>query len=199
MSLRLSGGVRSIRTRNAPDTDDTDAWQKRSKCRDEDPERFFPIGKGALADAQYEEVRKVCLACPVRRKCLADSLERVDEFGMFGGLTPDERKPLNSTKDQRNCLTCGASFKPQRSKQPHCGDCQAKDRAQGINQVDAFLAKFRDELEQACRVGVSDKALAERWGVSHYLIGKARQLLGIAPQPRWNNLRGAARNVGGAV
>lgn len=199
MSLHIGGGVRSIRTRNAPDTDDTDAWEKRAKCRDFDPELWFPVGSGQYAEAQYEIARSICHTCPVEAKCLKASLERGDDWGMFGGQTPDERRPQMVPKDGRNCLTCGTLFEPQRSKQPDCKPCQDKQRAQGINQVDAFLAKFRDELEQACRAGVSDKALAERWGVSHYLIGRARQTLGIAPQPRWNNLRGAQRNVSGAV
>lgn len=199
MGLSIGGGVRSIRTRNAPDIDDTDAWEKRSACRDYDPELFFPVGHGALAEAQYEIARSICNSCPVRQRCLTESLERGDEWGMFGGQTPEERRPNRALRDARNCLTCGDEFEPQRSKQPNCGKCNARHQAQGINQVDAFVSKFRDELAQACRAGTSDKAIAEHYGVSHYLIGNARRVLGIEPQPRWNNLRGAGRSVAARV
>jgi WhiB family transcriptional regulator, redox-sensing transcriptional regulator len=195
MGLSIGGGVRSIRTRNAPDIDDTDAWEKRAACRDYDPESWFPVGHGALAEAQYEVARGICNTCPVQQRCLTESLERGDEWGMFGGQTPEERRPQRKLKDARNCLTCGDVFEPARSKQPNCGKCNIRHQAQGINQVQAFLAKFSEQLAQSCRAGVSDKAIAEYFGVSHYLIGNARQQLGIPAQPRWQNLRGAQRNT----
>lgn len=54
-----------------------------------DPELFFPApgqrGKAARA-------KRVCARCPVRAACLADALATHDEYGIRGGLTPNERR-----------------------------------------------------------------------------------------------------------
>jgi WhiB family redox-sensing transcriptional regulator len=54
-----------------------------------DPELFFPAkgehGKAARA-------KQVCARCPVRAACLADAMATRDQFGIRGGLTPNERR-----------------------------------------------------------------------------------------------------------
>lgn len=200
MSLRLSGGVRSIRTRNAPDIDDEPSGYAAARCRDFDPEAWFPVGKGDNAEWQYEQVRAICNRCPIEKMCLTDSLERGDEFGMFGGKTPDERKLMRAPKPTKGCLVCDEQFEPSRATQSTCTPCQMRSRASGVTQLDAFLRKFSDELEQACRAGVSDKAFAAYLGVSHHLVGRARAVLGIAPVAKGGGAPGARRRnvvVGG--
>ena len=32
--------------------------------------------------------------CPIRTRCLQEALERDDQHGIWGGLTPNERKAL---------------------------------------------------------------------------------------------------------
>lgn len=36
----------------------------------------------------------LCQACPVRRLCLASSLAYAEEYGVWGGFTPDARAPM---------------------------------------------------------------------------------------------------------
>lgn len=200
MSLRLSGGVRSVRTRNAPDIDDDPSGGYATvPCRDVDSELFFPIGKGEATDRQYEEARKVCNRCPIAEKCLSDSLERGDEFGMFGGFTPEERKDFEPPKPTRPCLICGKAFEPPRKTQSTCTPCQMRTRDGGMTQLEAFLRAFSDELRQACREGVSDKAFAERHNISHHLVGRARTVLGIGPVSKGGGPRGARGRVGAGV
>jgi WhiB family redox-sensing transcriptional regulator len=63
-------------------------------CRDEDPELFFPIGTARPALAQVEPARAVCSGCPVRDDCLQWALSTGQAAGVWGGLTPDERRAL---------------------------------------------------------------------------------------------------------
>lgn len=196
MSISLPGGIRPVSSRNAPATaDDTSGGYATAPCRDVDPELFFPIGKGAFADYQYEQARKVCNRCPIADKCLADSLERGDEYGMFGGFTPEERKDFEPPKPTRPCLICSKPFEPPRKTQSTCTPCQMRTRDGGVTQLEAFLRVFSDELRQACREGVSDKAFAERYNLSHHLVGRARTVLGIAPVAKG----GGRRSVGAGV
>lgn len=40
------------------------------------------------------KAKKVCLACPVRAECLDYALETKQRFGVWGGLTEHQRRPL---------------------------------------------------------------------------------------------------------
>jgi len=65
------------------------AWALRGLCSAADPELFFPPRGDPAADA-----RRICDRCPVRTECLAYALVAGEEFGIWGGLDPDERKNL---------------------------------------------------------------------------------------------------------
>jgi WhiB family transcriptional regulator, redox-sensing transcriptional regulator len=63
-------------------------------CWAEDPELFFPIGHTGPAALQIEEAKAVCHRCPVMAECRADALARGEEFGVWGGLSEQERRAL---------------------------------------------------------------------------------------------------------
>jgi WhiB family redox-sensing transcriptional regulator len=65
------------------------AWQERARCRDLDVEMFFPE-KGRAARA----AKRVCMGCVVREECLEYALRRHETEGVWGGLTPTERRRL---------------------------------------------------------------------------------------------------------
>jgi WhiB family redox-sensing transcriptional regulator len=62
-----------------------------------DTELFFPLGHGREFTAQVEEAKAVCRGCPVRSECLAAANDRPERYGIFGGLTDDER-----SRERRN-------------------------------------------------------------------------------------------------
>lgn len=73
-----------------------ESWKDRALCIGMDSDIFFPErdnkpivgGKGI-----YSRARKVCEKCPVRSQCLQYAFHfNMIEFGMFGGLSPQERK-----------------------------------------------------------------------------------------------------------
>ena len=72
-------------------------WQNRAACQSTehnpvDPEIFFPdpdeVDKIAAAKA-------LCDQCPVRQTCLDVALEGNDVYGIRGGMTEEERRPLH--------------------------------------------------------------------------------------------------------
>ena len=74
-------------------TTDTN-WRDDAACQDADPDLFFPIGTTGPALDQIDEAKRICLACPVRRRCLAWALELGAASGIWGGTTEGERRAL---------------------------------------------------------------------------------------------------------
>lgn len=74
-------------------TTDTN-WRDDAACLDVDPDLFFPIGTTGPALGQIDEAKRICLACPVRKRCLAWALELDAASGIWGGTTEDERRAL---------------------------------------------------------------------------------------------------------
>jgi WhiB family redox-sensing transcriptional regulator len=60
-------------------------------CKGEDPELWFPEKGGSPVEA-----KQICGTCPdrVRDACLLFALEHHIPYGVFGGLTEEERRPL---------------------------------------------------------------------------------------------------------
>jgi WhiB family transcriptional regulator, redox-sensing transcriptional regulator len=82
------------RAADAPGRDEG-YWRRRAACRGEEPELFFPVGSaGPAALAQIAEAKKICARCPVRQACLVFAMATGQEYGIWGGLTEDERSQL---------------------------------------------------------------------------------------------------------
>ncbi|MGX1266923.1 WhiB family redox-sensing transcriptional regulator [Streptomyces phaeoluteigriseus] len=69
-------------------------WRHNAVCREEDPDLFFPIGNTGPALLQIDEAKAVCRRCPVMDQCLQWALESGQEFGVWGGLSEDERRSM---------------------------------------------------------------------------------------------------------
>lgn len=69
-------------------------WRHLAECLDEDPELFFPIGNTGPALIQIEQAKSVCRRCPVVQTCQAWALASGQDFGVWGGLSEDERRAL---------------------------------------------------------------------------------------------------------
>lgn len=66
-------------------------WTDLAACRTADPELFFPLGAGKGFEDQILEALEVCFSCEVRRTCLEIALSKPEKFGIWGGMTEDER------------------------------------------------------------------------------------------------------------
>ena len=79
---------------------DEGGWRADAACRGEDPELFFPIGSTGPVLAQIAEAKEVCARCPVRDACLDFALSTGQAYGIWGGLTEDERRSLRRRRQR---------------------------------------------------------------------------------------------------
>jgi WhiB family redox-sensing transcriptional regulator len=71
-------------------------WADEAACIDTPRSMFFPDDANS-----YGPARRLCGRCVVRDECLSDALGVGDvQFGMRGGMDPDERKSLLRTRQQ---------------------------------------------------------------------------------------------------
>lgn len=73
---------------------DERGWRRHAACRGEDPELFFPVGSPGPVLEQIAAAKALCAKCPVRAACLRFALETGQGYGIWGGLTEDERRNL---------------------------------------------------------------------------------------------------------
>ena len=64
-------------------------WQESSRCKDFDPEIFFPEKGGSSREA-----KRICADCEVRLECLNYALRRDERYGVWGGMSERERRRL---------------------------------------------------------------------------------------------------------
>ncbi|CCH78654.1 Transcription factor WhiB [Nostocoides japonicum T1-X7] len=71
-------------------------WQLMGACRGVSPEVFFhPEGeRGSARRSRDSAAKQVCLGCPVLRQCREHALAIREPYGVWGGLTEDEREAL---------------------------------------------------------------------------------------------------------
>lgn len=72
-------------------------WHSDAKCRDLPPSFFFPEDGG---DTSAESAKDVCWGrdgkgeCPVRQECLEYALSHNEIFGIWGGESERQRRPI---------------------------------------------------------------------------------------------------------
>jgi len=65
------------------------AWTAKAACRDLDTEIFFPA-----APEKETEALAICATCPVRAQCLEQALRDREQYGIWGGTTPEQRRRI---------------------------------------------------------------------------------------------------------
>jgi WhiB family transcriptional regulator, redox-sensing transcriptional regulator len=79
-------------------------WVHSARCKDEDPELFFPIGTSGPATAQINSAKAICGQCGVREECLEWAMATGQDAGVWGGLSEEERRALRRAR-KRGQLT----------------------------------------------------------------------------------------------
>lgn len=64
-------------------------WQLEAACSEDQHDLFF-----SLAESKMEKAKAICQTCPVKSECLQFALDNDIEFGIYGGLSREERKVL---------------------------------------------------------------------------------------------------------
>jgi WhiB family redox-sensing transcriptional regulator len=75
-------------------------WQRSARCRGEAGRDFYPpFGGERRRDRGARELRAkaVCDSCPVRVDCLDHAVRSGERYGVWGGLTSDERLAWRQT------------------------------------------------------------------------------------------------------
>ncbi len=71
-------------------------WQDRAACRQIPVALFFPP-----AEQEADEAKAICALCEVRQPCLEFAIAAGERFGVWGGLTPQERRSLVAKRRSR--------------------------------------------------------------------------------------------------
>lgn len=66
------------------------SWMARARCRDADPEAFFPRAKGDQPDDAFA----ICDMCPVVDECLEYALVTGQRDGVWGRTTHRQRQRI---------------------------------------------------------------------------------------------------------
>lgn len=125
----------------ADDQDGGDRWRAWAACRDEDPEKFFPLEvervRVPVPTTEFNDasdgykfievqtdrepayppptVKMICDRCPVRGRCLLRYMN--EPVGVFGGTTGFQRSLLAKKIVRKRCLDCGSGDLVKNSKQ----------------------------------------------------------------------------------
>ena len=65
-------------------------------CMESDPDLFF-ASTDEMARG-WQDAVKLCKTCPVRAKCAAYAIEAEETYGVWGGLTANQRKSIRRKK-----------------------------------------------------------------------------------------------------
>lgn len=89
--------TRAARIRICTVEDERERWKADAICSPKTQHLFFPPAMFERKDAKLErELRAVafCARCPVMEPCLEYALANREADGVWGGLTPSERRSL---------------------------------------------------------------------------------------------------------
>ena len=75
------------------------SWEDRAACRNMETIVFFPLTLAGRpgSDRPYAKAKLVCARCDVQDECLAVAVAEDFQVGMWGGLTPSERRRAATT------------------------------------------------------------------------------------------------------
>lgn len=82
--------VFGVRSYQGPSAEPVAGWHELAACVGEDPDLFHPVGDVWRAGAE-NAAKEICARCPVVAACLAFGKESGDQWGIYGGMTAEER------------------------------------------------------------------------------------------------------------
>ena len=78
-------------------------WEGRALCRDYEPELFFPTTSHLDTTegrrvTNAREAQRICARCPVARECGRYALATRQAYGVWGGMTQEDRHNLTRAR-----------------------------------------------------------------------------------------------------
>jgi WhiB family transcriptional regulator, redox-sensing transcriptional regulator len=92
-------------------------WAKSAVCSQTDPEMWFPEkGNGNTAI----KAKEICQGCPVREQCLEYALANNEQFGVWGGMSFNERQKHKHRQPRQPRTHCDKGH--ELARVGRCGD-----------------------------------------------------------------------------
>ena len=80
-------------------------WQDEAACKTLPLEMFFPP-----AEQEADAAKTICSGCTVKEPCLEAALAAGERFGIWGGLTSDERQSIVARRRVRTAAAKAAGL-----------------------------------------------------------------------------------------
>lgn len=79
-------------------------WQEHGSCREADPLLFFhpQNERGSSRSRRDRSAKVVCAGCPVRMECADYAVRAREPYGVWGGLSEEDREHIYSRLDSRH-------------------------------------------------------------------------------------------------
>ena len=86
-------------------------WRLKALCRTRNNNLWYPPMDADVPEQYYSIARELCRRCPVWETCLEDSQKPpLETWGMWGGLTPQERGALNNPSPKPSIMRAHGSW-----------------------------------------------------------------------------------------
>jgi WhiB family redox-sensing transcriptional regulator len=84
-------------------------WQSRGACRGLQTAMFFhpDYERGSAREDRESQAKAICGRCPVLAQCRAHALQVNEPYGIWGGLSADERKGVLRAQRRRAAVAAG--------------------------------------------------------------------------------------------
>jgi WhiB family redox-sensing transcriptional regulator len=79
-------------------------WQYQAACKGMPTDLFFYSDRerGPRRNRRERQAKAICASCPVIKECRDQALRLAEPYGIWGGLTEDERLIILNKKFNRN-------------------------------------------------------------------------------------------------
>lgn len=133
-------------------------WMQRAACAGMPADLFYPSGGNEFearggSNLYPPAARAACASCPVAAECLVHAVIDGERHGMWGGLSPEERRPirrqlmaLGIVKPVETAAVCGTPSGYKAHRRLHTTICDACRSAHS-----ARVAARRAEVRAAAR------------------------------------------------
>ena len=104
------------------------SWHAQAACTTADTAIFYPPSRGVGHKIDWAEAKAICDSCEVRQPCLQYALRTKQHDGLWGGLTPHQRRKLRTVGSQAPCPTCDGTY-TRNGSIDRCNNCSTQQRA----------------------------------------------------------------------
>lgn len=78
-------------------------WQTQGACRDMDSNMFYyeDQERGPAKEKRIADAKAICAGCVVKEECLEFALTINERYGIWGGLTEEERQSVKRRRQRQ--------------------------------------------------------------------------------------------------